>query len=379
MRVYLDNAASTRMSDKAIEAMIEAMRDVYGNASSGHGMGAAARGEIEKARDMIGDCLGVESSRIVFTSGATEANNMALHHYALEGERIGKRHIVVSAIEHPSVMECCLHLKYCKGFEISIVRPNEEGVVCGKDVEREIRSDTCVVCVMAVNNEVGSIQPIADIQRSCKEKGVPLHCDATQAAGHGFRISKKSEGSFSLSAHKFHGPKGVGVLVLPKTSPFGFHDLMYGGSQEHYHRPGTENVAGIVGAAVSLVEACKNEDVGIFRDQLYHGLRDRVGGVLLNGNILTSTPNILNVSFEGVQGDVLVSMLSDLYGVYCSTGSACCSGERKPSSILKAMGFSDERSLGAVRFSFSRYTTEKEIDFTISAVQDCVSKLRGLK
>ena len=375
MAIYLDNSATTRVSEKALEAMVEIMRESYGNASSVHGMGIAARGEIEKARGMVGKCLGMDPARLVFTSGATEANNAAILHYALEGERMGRRHIVVSAIEHPSVLECCRRLEKERGFFLSVVYPDRNGVVDVGSVAREILGDTCMVCLMAVNNETGMIQPFRDVARICEGKGIPYHCDATQAVGHISLGDELKEASIALSAHKFHGPKGVGCLMLP-TRLTRYHALLVGGAQENNRRAGTENVAGIVGMAVALSEAHDDYRIRILRGQMLAGLENKVGGVLLNGAIDGSVPHILNVSLTGVKGDGLVSMLSHLYGVYCSTGSACCSGSTMPSGVLRAMGMSDGRALSAVRISLSRYTTEWEIDRAIDAFADCVKVIR---
>lgn len=378
MEAYLDNAASTRISEKAYAAMSEAMRECYGNPSSAHGKGFAALGEVEKARNIIGVCLGCDPARIIFTSGATEANNLALQCYAEEGERRGKKHIVVSAIEHPSVMKYCEMLRERRGFYLSVVKPRESGVISVEDVEKAICAETAVVCVMAVNNETGVIQPFEAIHKLCTSIGVPYHCDATQAIGHIPFYARMEGASISFSAHKFHGAKGVGALVWPDG--WRYTATMIGGDQEDHRRAGTENVCGIIGMAVALSEQNANDgycvQIAERKNQLWTGLCDRVGGVVLNGNLNKTVPHILNVSFEGVQGDVLVSMLSEVYGVYCSTGSACCSGNTEPSRVLKSMGLSDDRALSAVRFSMSKFTNEKEIDYCVRSVHECVNRLR---
>lgn len=377
MRVYLDNAATTRISEKALIAMGEIMRESWGNASSLHGMGLAAKGDVEKARKIIGTQMGVDPARVVFTSGATEANNTILRDYAIEGMNGGKRHLVVSAIEHASVWEFCQFLKRVHGFELSVIQPDATGSVCAEEVERAIRHDTAFVAVMAVNNEVGTIQPFQSIHDLCRSYGVPYHCDFTQAVGH-THIDGMDCASFSFSAHKFHGPKGAGALVLP--SGWRGRPILYGGSQENGSRAGTENVEGITSMAVALCEQTNNVErsdrILILKKLLWNGLRDSIDGVVLNGNIESSVPNILNVSFDGVHGDSLVYMLSEAYGVYCSTGSACCNGNTDPSRVLKAMGMSDNQALNAVRFSLSRYTTKEEIDYTIEAVKKSVLMIR---
>lgn len=378
MRVYLDNAATTRISEKALLAMEEVMRESWGNASSGHGMGMAARVEVEKARNIIGALLNVDPARIVFTSGATEANNAALRFYAMEGKRVGQNHLVVSGIEHPSVLEYCKYLKRAHEFELSVVKPEDTGVVRLEDIEREIRPDTAFVAVMAVSNEVGSIQPFGAIHDLCRSRGVPYHCDATQAVGHiPFGVGM-DDSSFSFSAHKFHGGKGVGALVLPAACSF--RPMIIGGNQEYNRRAGTENASGIVSMAVSLSEqSCNNgflNRISELKQYFWKNLQEQVEGVILNGTLAGTVPYILNVSFQGVRGDVLASMLSERYGVYCSTGSACCSGDTMPSRVLKEMGFSDERAMGSVRFSFSRYTTEEDVECAIRAVSKSVSSIR---
>lgn len=376
--VYLDNAATTRVSEKALEAMRDLMRGSWGNASSVHGMGLAAKGEVERARKMIGDGLRVAPERIVFTSGATEANNAALNHYAIEGERAGKRHIVVSAIEHPSVFEMCWHLKETRDFEFSVVDPMSDGTVRSEDVINEIRNDTCLVCVMAVNNETGAVQPSKELALLCEERSIPYHCDATQAVGHMEFGEGLEWASFSFSAHKFHGGKGVGALVLPSRT-YRFNKLLHGGPQEDCRRSGTENVEGIVGMTVALWESSTNEfylsEISNLKRLLWNGLEKRVGGVVLNAMLDGSVPHILNVSFDWGKGDVLVQMLSEVFGIYCSTGSACCAGESEPSHVLKSMGLSDERSLSAVRFSLSRFNTVEEIEYVIKSVLKCKNSL----
>lgn len=377
MKVYLDNAATTRISEMALSAMVEVMREGWGNASSVHGMGLAARDEVEKARGIVGAQIGAAPGRVVFTSGATEANNAILHDYAIEGMKGGCRHLVVSAIEHPSVWEYCRFLKRTHGFEISVVNPDSMGIVHAEDVEHAIRPDTAFVAVMAVNNEIGTIQPFRSIHDVCKGHGVPYHCDVTQAVGH-MTFQGMDCASFSFSAHKFHGAKGVGALVLP--TGWRFRSFLIGGSQENGSRAGTENVPGIVSMAVALCEQTNNVQTSNraydLKKLLWNGLKERVGGVVLNGCMEGSVPHILNVSFEGVHGDSLVSMLSELYGVYCSTGSACCNGDTEPSRVLRSMGISDSRSLGAVRFSLSRYTTREEVEYSIQSISKSVACLR---
>lgn len=378
--VYLDNAATTRVSEKALEAMTEVMRESWGNASSVHGMGIAAKEEIEKARGIIGNCIGIDADRILFTSGATEANNAVMNHYATNGEREGKKHLLLSAIEHPSILEYGRYLAEQRGFELSIVYPSNDGIIDPFEVKRMIRKDTCMTCVMAVNNEIGTIQPFEDIYLVCKEHGVPYHCDMTQGVLFAHNIYAMDEASFSFSAHKFHGPKGVGALILPDSIRH-FHSFLHGGYQEDYRRAGTENVEGIVGMAIAFVESQNSgklrHEANNMRHYFFTLIDQMAGGIVINGNYSKSVPNILNVYFEGVNGEELVSMLSNVYNVFCSTGSACCSGDSKPSHVLKALGFSDERALNSVRFSFSRYTTKEELDYASDSLLRCISRLRS--
>ena len=375
--VYLDNAATTRISEKALSAMEEVIREGWGNASSVHGMGLAAKEEVEKARGIVGAQIGVDPERVVFTSGATEANNAILRDYAIEGMNGGCRHLVVSSIEHPSVWEYRQFLKSVHGFAISVVNPDSMGIVHAEDVERAIRPDTAFVAVMAVNNEIGTIQPFRAIHDVCRAHGVPYHCDVTQAVGH-MTFQGMDCASFSFSAHKFHGAKGVGALVLP--TGWRFRPFLLGGFQESGLRAGTENVPGIVSMAVALCEQAhntqKSDDVSNLKNLLWDRLCEEVGGVVLNGCMEGSVPHILNVSFEGIHGDSLVSMLSKLYGVYCSTGSACCNGNTEPSRVLRSMGISASKALEAVRFSLSRYTTREEVEYAIQSISESVACLR---
>lgn len=379
MRVYLDNAAGTRMSDKVIGDMLRAFGSIEGNASSVHRAGMEAREMVEESRERIAKCFRIEASRIVFTSGATEANNSAMSHYAAKGNREGKRHIVISSMEHPSITEYCRYLSDERGYEVSVVEPTDDGVIRSEDVVRALRRDTCVVSVMGVNNEIGTIQPFEEIGRLCSALGVPFHCDMTQAASESHRIYNMEGASFSFSAHKIHGPQGVGMLILPSGLRH-FHKFIHGGKQESGLRAGTENVAGIVGMASAIAEGFQygfwKERIEMLRDRLYQGLCKEVGGVVLNGNYNKSVPHILNVSFEGIEGDAMVTMLSNVYEIYSSTGSACCSGNTEPSRVLKSMGISDARSLGAVRFSLSQYNTCDQIDYTIKSISEAVSALR---
>ena len=379
MRVYLDNAAGTRMSDKVIGDMLRAFGLIEGNASSVHRAGMEAREMVEESRERIAKCFRIEASRIVFTSGATEANNSAMSHYAAKGNREGKRHIVISSMEHPSITEYCRYLSDERGYEITVVEPTDDGVIRSEDVIRALRRDTCVVSVMGVNNEIGTIQPFEEIGRLCSALGVPFHCDMTQGASVAHRIYNMEGASFSFSAHKIHGPQGVGILIVPSGLRH-FQKFIHGGNQERGLRAGTENVAGIVGMASAIAEGFQygfwKERIEMLRDRLYQGLCKEVGGVVLNGNYNKSVPHILNVSFEGIEGDAMVTMLSNVYEIYCSTGSACCSGNTEPSRVLKSMGLSDARSLGAVRLSLSQYNTCDQIDYTIKSISEAVSAFR---
>lgn len=379
-QVYLDNAATTRVSDKVAHVMNVHFVKEYGNPSSVHGMGITERNVTEAAREQIGAHLKCEPSRIVFTSGATEANNIALNHYFTMGRTRGKDHIVISAFEHPSVYNYCAYLSESRGAEVTVVNPDHRGIIDPWAISKAITDRTCVVCVMAVNNEIGTIQHLTHLSSVCAKRGVPLHMDATQAIGH-FKMNLgvfQGTCSFAFSGHKFHAAKGIGCLVKPEGN---ICSLFFGGSQEHYVRPGTENVAGIIGMSTALDEAYQNgfweKEIKARKDQFVTELKQKVGGIVLTGDQKMCIPHIVNVSFEDVQGDVLVSMLSDIHGIYCSTGSACCNGDASPSRTLLSMGLSEKEALSSVRFSFSRYTTEEEIDYAVKSISKCVANLRG--
>lgn len=381
MRVYLDNAATTKVSEKVVRVMNLHFQSEYGNPSSIHRMGIDEKHFVETSREKIGSILHCDPSRILFTSGATEANNTAIYHYYKTSKNAGKNHIVLTGIEHSSVYKYCEYLAEAHGVETTVVNADYRGVVDPYAISRAIREDTFLVCAMAVNNETGTIQNITHLASVCKRKNVPLHMDVTQAVGHthiNLSVFDDIDCSFSFSGHKFHGPKGTGCLIKPtgRMTP-----LFFGGDQESYNRAGTENVPGIVGMSTALEEGFQNgfweSQIKEIKKHFIKTLQQKVGGVLLNGDPVKSIPGILNVSFAGVKGNVLVSMLSDLHGVFCSTGSSCNGKSSSPSRVLKAMGMTDDRALTAVRFSFSRYTTIEEIDYTMEALCECMMRLRG--
>ncbi len=373
--VYLDNAATTKLSKKVIEAMMPYYTEEYGNPSSGYALGTTSKGAVENCRAEIGKLIGVDSERVVFTSGATEANNAAIRNHLFRGARSVKNHVVVSSIEHPSVWEC---LRSYRGLDITVVNAGKNGWIYPSEVEKSIRDDTCLVCVMAANNEMGALQLLPEISKICMEKGIPLHIDATQAIGHTYFNVKQMGivGDFTLafSGHKFHAPKGIGCLVTNSCQT-----ILYGGGQENGIRSGTENVPGIVGMTVALENAYQNnfwhKKIKALRECFLAELRGLPCKYEINGNLVFTLPNILNISFKGIDGSELVSMLANVHSIYCSTGSACCSGISEPSRVLTSMGISNADALSAVRFSFSRYNTEEEIKYVARSIKECIRVL----
>ncbi|MBR5429156.1 MAG: cysteine desulfurase NifS [Firmicutes bacterium] len=379
MNVYADNAATTCMSRTAIQTMLHYMEEVYGNPSSLHSLGQQAREALEDARARVAARLGCDPGEIYFTSGGSEADNQALISAARAGAKKDKRHIISTAFEHHAVLHTLNKLEK-EGFEVTLLDVHENGMVTPEQVAENIRPDTCLVTVMYANNEIGSIQPITDIARVCQEKGVPFHTDAVQAAGH-LPINVKEQGidMLSLSAHKFHGPKGVGVLYARRGLPL--VNVIEGGAQEKGKRAGTENLPGIMAMAAALDEACDHLEenavkVSALRDKLIAGL-SAIPHCILNGDPVRRLPGNVNFCFEGIEGESLLLLLDDK-GVRASSGSACTSGSLDPSHVLLAIGRPHEVAHGSLRLSLSEYTTEAEIDYTIQAVTDVVTYLRNM-
>lgn len=379
MQIYADNAATTKMSKAAVDAMLPYMNEIYGNPSSLHSVGQRANEAITSARERIAACLGCKASEIVFTSGGSEADNQAIVSAARIGERQGKRHIISTAFEHHAVLHTLDRLEK-EGFEITLLDVHENGLVTADQVSSAIRPDTCLVTVMYANNEIGTIQPIGEIGAVCRARGVLFHTDAVQAVGHlHIDVGEQDIDMLSLSAHKFHGPKGVGVLYV--KSGIALTNLIEGGMQERGRRAGTENIPAIMGMAAALEEACshmgeKESVVSGLRDRLITGLSG-IPHAVLNGDAQRRLPGNVSFCFEGIEGESLLLMLDDR-GICASSGSACTSGSLDPSHVLLAIGRPHEIAHGSLRLTLSEETTEEEIDYMIREVRDVVAHLRGM-
>lgn len=377
--IYVDNAATTTTSRTAIEAMLPYMDKIYGNPSSLHSVGQAAADALRKAREEAAEVLGCEPNEITFTSGGSEADNQALVSAAAIGARKGKKHIISTAFEHHAILHTLKKLEK-EGFEVTLLDVHENGMVSAQQVADAIREDTCLVSVMYANNEIGSIQPIAEIGAVCKEKGVIFHTDAVQAVGH-VHINVKEENidMLSLSAHKFHGPKGVGLLYARKGVRL--TNIIEGGAQERGKRAGTENIPGIVGMVAALKEANANidanaEKVSALRDRLIEGL-EKIPHSALNGDRTKRLPGNVSFCFEGIEGESLLLLL-DAKGICASSGSACTSGSLDPSHVLLAIGRPHEVAHGSLRLTLSEENTQEEVDYIIEETTKVVKYLRDL-
>lgn len=377
--IYVDNAATTKTSRTAIESMLPYMDKIYGNPSSLHSVGQAAADALRKAREEAAEVLGCEPNEITFTSGGSEADNQALVSAAAIGARKGKKHIISTAFEHHAILHTLKKLEK-EGFEVTLLDVHENGMVSAQQVADAIREDTCLVSVMYANNEIGSIQPIAEIGAVCKEKGVIFHTDAVQAVGH-VRINVKEENidMLSLSAHKFHGPKGVGLLYARKGVRL--TNIIEGGAQERGKRAGTENIPGIVGMVAALKEANANidanaEKVSALRDRLIEGL-EKIPHSALNGDRTKRLPGNVSFCFEGIEGESLLLLL-DAKGICASSGSACTSGSLDPSHVLLAIGRPHEVAHGSLRLTLSEENTQEEVDYIIEETTKVVKYLRDL-
>ena len=377
--IYVDNAATTKTSRTAIEAMLPYMDKIYGNPSSLHSVGQAAADALRKAREEAAEVLGCEPNEITFTSGGSEADNQALVSAAAIGARKGKKHIISTAFEHHAILHTLKKLEK-EGFEVMLLDVHENGMVSAQQVADAIREDTCLVSIMYANNEIGSIQPIAEIGAVCKEKGVIFHTDAVQAVGH-VHINVKEENidMLSLSAHKFHGPKGVGLLYARKGVRL--TNIIEGGAQERGKRAGTENIPGIVGMVAALKESNANidanaEKVSALRDRLIEGL-EKIPHSALNGDRTKRLPGNVSFCFEGIEGESLLLLL-DAKGICASSGSACTSGSLDPSHVLLAIGRPHEVAHGSLRLTLSEENTQEEIDYIIEETTKVVKYLRDL-
>lgn len=385
MPVYLDYNATTPVDPAVFAAMAPYLTERYGNAGSIHSAGQRARGAVDAARESVAALLGAKSSEIVFTSGGTEADNLAILGMVeaargTGGNASARKHVVTSTIEHHAVLNTCQELER-RGVEVSYVRVNGRGVIDPAEVRRALRPETALITVMHANNELGTVQPIEEIGRIAKEAGVYFHCDAVQSAGKlPLDVNRLGVDLLSISAHKIYGPKGMGVLYVRSGTPI--EPLFYGGHAERDRRPGTENVPAIVGMGKAAELACNSfasdaERVGALRDRLERALLERIPSAQPNGDRSRRVWNTTNVTFAGVGGEALVIAL-DLEGVECSTGAACSSGAVEPSHVLTAIGRSADQARSSIRISLGRPTTEAEIDQAILMIPGVVERLRAL-
>ena len=379
MRVYADNAATTRVSQVALNAMMPYFTEVYGNPSSLHSFGQEAKEALENARERVAAVLGCQAREIYFTSGGTEADNMAIRTAAALGARKGKRHIISTAFEHHAVLHTLKRLEK-EGFEITLLDVKENHNITAQQVKAALREDTCLVTTMFANNEIGSVLPIRQIGAVCKEAGVLFHTDAVQAVGHlAIDVKKDNIDMLSLSGHKFHGPRGVGALYIRRgIAPA---NIIEGGGQERGKRPGTENLPGIMGMAAALDEAVAHLEentarVTALRDKLIEGL-SKVPHCVLNGDAVNRLPGNVPFCFEGIEGEALLLLL-DARGVAASSGSACTSGSLDPSHVLLAIGRPHEIAHGSLRLSLSEENTAEEMDHILKVVPEVVQYLRKM-
>ncbi len=379
MYVYADNAATTKMSPVALDAMLPHLAENYANPSSLHTPGQKAKEVLEDARARIAKCLGCEAREIYFTSGGSEADNQAIISAARFGARKNKKHIISTAFEHHAVLHTLQKLEK-EGFEVTYLDVTHNHNVSAQQVRDAIRPDTCLVTTMYANNEIGSILPIAEIGTVCKEAGVPFHTDAVQAVGHlAIDVKKENIDMLSLSAHKFHGPKGVGALYVRRGLPL--VNIIDGGAQERGKRAGTENIAGIVSMTAALEDALAHLEentarVTAMRDKLIQGLSN-IPHCALNGDSVNRLPGNVSFCFEGIEGEALLLLL-DMQGVFASSGSACTSGSLDPSHVLLAIGRVHDVAHGSLRLSLCEYNTDEEIDHILTVVPQVVNTLRNM-
>lgn len=375
--IYADNAATTKMSDVAVKAMLPYLQEIYANASSVHLLGQRSAAALFSARQQVAQVLNCAPKEVFFTSGGSEADNQALISAAALGQKQGKCHIVSTAMEHHAILHT-LEALQAEGFTVTLLRPQADGIVTATQVAEAITDTTCLVSVMYANNETGAIQPIREIGALCRKRGVLFHTDAVQAAGHlTIDVQRDNIDMLSLSAHKFHGPKGIGLLFA--KSNLQLTSLIRGGGQERGKRAGTENLPGIIGLAAALKDAQENMQqntayITALRDALRNGL-DKIDGASFNGSREHCLPGTVNYSFQGVNGETLLSLLSN-EGICCSSGSACSAGSLEPSHVLLALGLSHETAQSALRFSLCEYNTMDEVQTIITKVTEAVNRLR---
>ena len=375
--IYADNAATTKMSDVAVKAMLPYLQEIYANASSVHLLGQRSAAALFSARQQAAQVLNCAPKEVFFTSGGSEADNQALISAAALGKKQGKCHIVSTAMEHHAILHTLEALED-QGFTVTLLRPQADGIVTTMQVAEAITDTTCLVSVMYANNETGAIQPIREIGALCRKHGILFHTDAVQAAGHlTIDVQRDNIDMLSLSAHKFHGPKGIGLLFAKNNIQL--TSLIRGGGQERGKRAGTENLPGIIGLAAALKDAQENIQANTayitgLRDALRNGL-DKIDGASFNGSREHCLPGTVNYSFQGVNGEALLSLLSN-EGICCSSGSACSAGSLEPSHVLLALGLSHETAQSALRFSLCEYNTMDEVQTIITKVTEAVNRLR---
>ena len=377
--IYCDNAATTKVSKKVLDAMLPYFTEEYGNASSIYMLGQSAAKALLKARETVAKAIGAKTHEIFFTSGGSEADNWAIKGMALNGSKSGKKHIITSVFEHHAVLHTCEFLEK-QGYEVTYLPVDEKGLVNPDDVKNAIRDDTCLVTIMFANNEIGTIQPIKEIGEICKEKKVPFHTDAVQAVGNvEIDVKALNIDMLSLSGHKIHAPKGVGALYV--RGGISLPNLIHGGAQEKNKRAGTENLPSIVGLAQAITDAVQNikekqEKVSKRRDRLIDGIL-KIQETRLNGDREKRLCGNVNISIRGVEGESLLLML-DMYGILASSGSACTSGSLDPSHVLLAIGLPHETAHGSLRLSISEETTDEDIDYILETIPKVVDRLRSM-
>lgn len=378
--VYADNAATTALCPEALEVMVECLKDNYGNASSMHHSGQAAADVVLQARQDIADCIGADVNEIYFTSGGTESDNWAITNAARLGAKKGKKHIISTSFEHHAVLHTLMKLEK-EGFEVTYLDVHEDGYIRIDEFRKAIREETCLVTIMFANNEIGTVQPVEEIGAICKEKGIYFHTDAVQVVGHlPVNVKEQNIDMLSFSAHKFHGPKGIGALYCRKGIPL--ISFMQGGAQEKNKRPGTTNTPAIAATAAALKKSCEEMDKNIayvsgLRDKLIEEIVKIIPRTRVNGGRAPRLPGNVSFCFEGIEGESLLLYL-DLKGICGSSGSACTSGSLDPSHVLLALGLPHEIAHGSLRLSLSEYNTEDEIDYIIEQLPLVVNRLRDM-
>lgn len=377
--VYADNAATTCVSKKALEAALPYFTEQYGNASSIYRLGMDAARTILKAREQVAQAIGAKVNEIYFTSGGSEADNWAIRGSAMNGEKKGKKHIITTVFEHHAVLHTCQFLEK-QGFEVTYLPVDENGLITAKQVEDAIREDTCLVTIMFANNEIGTIMPIAEIGEICKSRKIPFHTDAVQAVGNvPIDVKEMNIDMLSLSGHKIHAPKGIGCLYI--RGGISLPNLIFGGAQERNKRAGTENVPSIVALGVAITDACadinaKALKVSKMRDKLIEGIL-KIPETRLNGDAVKRLPGNVNISIRGIEGESLLLTL-DMNGIAASSGSACTSGSLDPSHVLLAIGLPHEIAHGSLRLSINEDTTDEDVDYILSVIPNVVTRLRAM-